>query len=161
MQTTLFVKTVETPSFQHEMECIQSAMDRGTKWNLAEAETYCRNWGRNQYENFTVVSLLLPKSVRQDFYNIYAYCRWSDNLADEIEEQQRSLQLLGDWESELRLCWGGQPKHPILVALQRTAQENRLSQENFLNLLSAFRQDRQLSRYGDAASLLDYCTRSA
>ena len=40
-----------------------------------EAEAFTRNLATTHYENFHVVSFLLPKRLHQDFYNVYSYCR--------------------------------------------------------------------------------------
>ncbi len=128
---------------------------------VAESLTYCSRWAKLHYENFVVASILLPRKFRQDFHNIYAYCRWSDNLADEIANPQQSLLLLDWWQTQLNECFNGSPRHPVMVALQQTVRKHKLLQEPFVDLLSAFRQDQQLSRYRDDAQLLDYCRRSA
>ncbi len=131
-------------------------------WSLEEAERYCRMWARVQYENFSVVSFLLPRHLRQDFFNVYAYCRWSDNLADEIHDPKESLRLLQEWQRELEACDQGQARsHPILVALQSTREKHRLPLDSFVDLLSAFRQDQSVLRYETEDQLLDYCRRSA
>lgn len=132
-----------------------------TPCSQREANAYCRLWARRGYENFTVVSWLLPRRLRQDFYNVYAYCRWADNLADEPRDREQSLQLLQWWQQQLALCYSGRPSHPVLVALQRTIERHNIPSAPFLDLLSAFRQDQSVSRYDDQAQLLDYCTRSA
>ena len=59
------------------------------------------------YENFTVVSLLLPRDLRQHFCNIYAFCREADDMADEISDSQRSLQELSDLRGTLSGCMAG------------------------------------------------------
>ena len=51
--------------------------------SLAEARSYCSRLARAHYENFTVASMLLPRRLLQHFHNVYAYCRWADDLADE------------------------------------------------------------------------------
>lgn len=130
-------------------------------WGLAESQKYCRNWARSSYENFTVVSFLLPRHVRQDFYNVYAFCRWSDDLADEVEGNEQSLKLLNWWQQQLSLCFSGRPAHPVMVALQRTIQEHAIPIKPFSDLISAFRQDQSIFRYESDAQLVDYCTRSA
>jgi squalene synthase HpnC len=130
-------------------------------WSLPQAQQYCRTWAARSYENFTVVSLLLPRRLRQDFQNIYAYCRWSDNLADEISEPEESLRLLDWWQQQLWLCNSGRPGHPVLVALQDTIQRHQLPMQPFEDLLSAFRQDQAVVRYATADDLADYCRRSA
>ncbi len=131
-----------------------------TACDLAFAEHHCRLISRNHYENFTVVSWFLPRSLRQDFMNFYAYCRWSDDIADEVEEHRR-LPLLSWWQQQLNLCYSGRPAHPVMVALQSTIQRHQLPIKPLEDLLSAFRQDQTTLRYNDHAQLLDYCRRSA
>jgi squalene synthase HpnC len=128
--------------------------------DLETAQAYCRRLARRHYENFTVVSWLLPKRLRQDFHNFYAYCRWSDDLADEAEPAQR-LPLLLWWQQQLLLCFSGRPAHPVMVALQQTIERHQIPIEPLEDLLNAFRQDQIVTRYADRDSLLDYCRQSA
>ena len=128
---------------------------------LDEAQAYCRMWARRQYENFTVVSILLPKRLRQDFFNVYAFCRWSDNLADEVASPELSLKLLDWWGEQLRLCPQGKSMHPVMIALQDTLARHQLSTELFSDLLVAFKQDQVCFRYENEAALLGYCRYSA
>ena len=61
--------------------------------SAAEAERYTRWLATHHYENFNVVSWLLPKRLHQHFYNLYAYCRWSDDLGDEIPDHAIALSI--------------------------------------------------------------------
>ena len=128
---------------------------------LEQAEHYTRRLARSHYENFTVVSWLLPGVLRQHFYNLYAYCRWADDLADEIPDRDRALRLLDWWQEELNLCYDGRPRHPVFVALWRTAQARNIPREPFADLLIAFRQDQLVRRYPTFPDLLRYCRYSA
>src|SRR5260370_866356 len=83
------------------------------------AQQYTRWLATHHYENFNVVSWLLPKELHQHFYNLYAYCRWADDLGDEIPEAARALELLDWWEEELSSCYEGNPSHPVFVALRQ------------------------------------------
>ena len=67
----------------------------------AVAQEYTRWLATHHYENFNVASWLLPKELHQHFYNLYAYCRWADDLGDEIPSRERALELLDWWETEL------------------------------------------------------------
>ncbi len=132
------------------------------KWSIEDAETYTRWLATSHYENFHVVSFLLPKELHQDFYNVYAYCRWSDDLADEIGDKTESLRLLAWWGGELEALYAGtEPSNPVFVALQGTVARRNLPIEPFANLLKAFVQDQQVSRYEDWASVFAYCENSA
>ncbi len=130
--------------------------------SLAQARHYCRTLCRQHYENFSVASLLLPRTLRQHIANIYAYCRWADDLADEIHDPQQSLDLLDWWQSELDHCYRGQKAcHPVFVALRETIEQYEIPQKPFADLLVAFRQDQRITRYKDLEELLNYCGYSA
>ena len=129
----------------------------------AEAERYTRWLATHHYENFNVVSWLLPKQLHQHFYNVYAYCRWSDDLGDEVSDAARALQLLDAWEEELRLAYRDDrmPSHAVLIALRQTIRAKQIPIEPFSDLLRAFRQDQRVHRYETWADVLDYCVYSA
>jgi squalene synthase HpnC/squalene synthase HpnD len=128
-----------------------------------EAQRYTRRLATHHYENFNVVSWLLPRHLHQHFYNVYAYCRWADDLGDEVPDRARALELLDAWEGELRLCYptGKSPAHPVLIALRETIQEKTVPQKPFSDLLKAFRQDQRVQRYATWDEVLDYCVYSA
>ena len=115
----------------------------------------------HHYENFNVVSWLLPKELHQHFYNLYAYCRWADDLGDEIPEKERALELLAWWERELDACYEGRPSHPVFVALRETIVAKNVPKQPFADLLKAFRQDQVVKRYATWDAVLDYCVYSA
>jgi squalene synthase HpnC len=129
--------------------------------SLAEAEAYCRRLARSHYENFSVATWFLPKALRQPFCNVYAYCRISDDLGDEVGNPALSLQLLDQWQNELEACYEGSPHHPVFVALAGTVKQFHIPQHEFSDLLTAFRQDQTISRYETFDDLLGYCKNSA
>jgi squalene synthase HpnC len=126
-----------------------------------EAQKYTRWLATHHYENFNVVSWLLPKALHQHFYNVYAYCRWADDLGDEVPNPQRALELLSWWEHELDVCYEGKPSHPVFVALRETIVAKDIPKQPFADLLKAFRQDQTVKRYPDWNSVLGYCVYSA
>jgi squalene synthase HpnC len=127
----------------------------------AEAREYCRRLARSHYENFSVASWFLPARLRQHFFNVYAYCRISDDLADEVGDNSSSLQLLDEWETELGACYAGRARHPVFVALAETVHKFEIPKHEFVDLLTAFRQDQRVSRYETFNDLLGYCKYSA
>ena len=129
--------------------------------SLADAQEYCRRLARSHYENFSVASWFLPKPLRQHFFNVYAYCRISDDLGDEVGNTAASLRMLDEWESELNACYEGQPRHAVFVALGETVREFEIPKHEFANLLQAFRQDQRVRRYETFDDLLGYCQYSA
>ena len=129
--------------------------------SLGEANAYCRTLATGHYENFPLVSWLLPKGLHQHFYNVYAFCRWADDLGDEIGDRQRSQELLGWWRDELKLCYSGRCRHPVFVALRPTIDRFVIPEQPFADLISAFEQDQHILEYDTRDQVLDYCTRSA
>ncbi len=129
--------------------------------SLAEAQEYCRRLARSHYENFSVASWFLPERLRQHFFNVYAYCRISDDLGDEVGDPTASMRLLDQWETELNACYTGSPRHPVFVALAETVRLCDVPKQPFADLLTAFRQDQTVTRYETFNDLLGYCKNSA
>jgi squalene synthase HpnC len=125
------------------------------------AQQYTRWLATHHYENFNVVSWLLPKELHQHFYNLYAYCRWADDLGDEVQDPARALELLDWWERELDACYEGRPSHPVFIALRETMVAKNIPKPPFADLLQAFRQDQTVKRYSSWDAVLDYCVYSA
>jgi squalene synthase HpnC len=126
-----------------------------------EALAYCARLTASHYENFSVVSWLTPREHRPAFQSIYAFCRWSDDLGDEVGDPQRSLRLLDWWRDELRAMYQGRARHPVMRALEETVARYGIPIEPFEALIDAFVQDQSVTEYLTYPQLLDYCTRSA
>jgi squalene synthase HpnC len=142
-----------------ELDLAQNAPPAGC--SPETAQQYTRWLATHHYENFNVVSWLLPKELHQHFYNVYAYCRWADDLGDEIPDAQRALELLDWWERELEACYEGNPSHPVFVALRETVVAKDIPRQPFAELLKAFRQDQTVKRYPTWDAIVGYCVYSA
>jgi squalene synthase HpnC len=129
--------------------------------SLEESRAYCRHLARTHYENFSVATWFLPKHLRQDFLNVYAYCRISDDLGDEVGDPTAALALLDEWETELDACYQGSPRHPVFVALAETVRKFNIPKHEFSDLLIAFRQDQTVTRFETFNDVLNYCRYSA
>ena len=130
-------------------------------WPHDEAERYTHWLATHHYENFHVVSFLLPKHLHQDFYNVYSYCRWADDLGDEIGDTAESLRLLEWWSAELDRMYAGEARHPVFVALRGTVEKYGIPKQPFADLIRAFIQDQTVTRYETWDGVLDYCVYSA
>jgi len=142
-------------------EFVYSAEALSDKYTVPAAEEYTRRLATQHYENFHVVSFLLPKRLHQDFYNVYAFCRWADDLGDEIGDPAESLRLLAWWRQELEAMYQGRVRHPVFVALEGTAEKYHLPIQLFSDLISAFEQDQRITRYQNWDELFSYCRCSA
>ncbi len=130
---------------------------------LAEAEAWCRNLTTTHYENFHVATFFLPRKVRPHFESIYAYCRVSDDLGDEVADPAIATRLLDTWGEMLDQCYDrpDQSMHPVFVALHETIRECDLPRQLFANLLHAFRMDQYKTSYETWEELLEYSHYSA
>lgn len=135
--------------------------------SLADAEAFCRRLATSHYENFTVATRLVPRRLRQHLANVYAYARWSDDLADEAESPAAARKAIEDWRRQLQECFAGGATHPVFVALADTVRRTGLTIEPFQDLLDAFEEDRAFDesgvacRYATRDEVLRYCRRSA
>ena len=126
-----------------------------------DAREYTRWLATHHYENFHVVSLLLPKQLHQHFYNVYSFCRWADDLGDELGDPLESLRLLAWWREELRAMYNGNATHPVFVALKPTIERYDIPIEPFDRLIQAFEQDQTTTRYQTFDDVFGYCVNSA
>jgi squalene synthase HpnC len=140
---------------------LASSEAMGREWSLEDALTYTRWLATHHYENFQVVSFLLPKRLHQDFYNVYSFCRWADDLGDEIGDTTESLRLLKWWRGQLQDMYAGRASHPVFVALKGTAARHELPEILFDDLIKAFEHDQTVTRYRNFEELFQYCRYSA
>lgn len=128
---------------------------------LDEARAWCKQLAETHYENFHVASWFLPRKLRPHFHAIYAYCRVSDDLGDEVGDRDQSLVLLDQWGEELDACYDGTARHPVFIALAETIRACGIPKEPFADLLTAFKQDQVVTRFRDMEEVLAYCRYSA
>jgi len=142
-----------------------------------EGEDAAKRLAQSHYENFSVGSFLLPREIRQELYNIYAFCRLADDFADETAGGVSALDMLDNWERQLNNIAGGiRAQRPdyltrtvdsftahasIFTALDETIHRRKLAIQPFRDLLTAFRRDLVQTRYETWEELLDYCHYSA
>jgi squalene synthase HpnC len=129
--------------------------------SLEEARQFCERLAKSHYENFSVATWFLPRRLKPHFHAVYAYCRISDDLGDEVGDAQQSLALLDLWEAELDACYEGGARHPVFVALAETVKACEVPKQPFADLLKAFRQDQTVTRYPTFDDVLGYCRYSA
>ena len=141
-------------------ELLQTPEERPS---LAEAKLWCKTLATTHYENFHVATWLLPARVRPHFESVYAYCRVSDDLGDEVESPAVALRLLDTWGDMLEECYVApeRSRHPVFVALHESIVACTLSRGLFADLLDAFRQDQSKTRYATWDETIDYSRRSA
>ena len=132
----------------------QISVDSGYREALELAKTH--------YENFPVVSLLIPAKYKNDIAIIYWFARTADDFADEGNDSSSvKLEKLRAFEERLRSLLNDNPATELEAALRNTIINRKLKPEHFFNLLIAFKQDVIKNRYKDFSGLLGYCSNSA
>lgn len=117
----------------------------------------------DHYENFPVASWLLPKRLRRPVEAIYRFARSADDIADEGDAApDERLAALAAYGRELdRIERGEKPTDPVFGPLAEAIQAHAIPLTPFRDLLSAFAQDVEKTRYASFGELMDYCRRSA
>ena len=117
------------------------------------------------YENFPAAKLLLPKPLKKPVALIYHVVRTLAEITDDGDWSAAERHVrLADFRAGLDAVAAGRsaPVHPTLFAtLADTVRRHGLPLEPFYQLMSAFEQDVETTRYATRATLLDYCSRSA
>jgi squalene synthase HpnC len=130
---------------------------------LDEARAWCHQLATSHYENFHVATFFLPRGVRPHFESVYAFCRVSDDLGDEVADTTTALRLLESWGRMLDQCYDApaQSRHPVFVALHQTVLACDLPRTLFHDLLRAFRQDQVKTHYDTWDEAVEYSRYSA
>jgi squalene synthase HpnC len=130
--------------------------------DLESAYIEALEFTKNHYENFPVVSFLIPQKIRKDVAIIYWFARTADDIADEgNQDPEERLSELNEFENRFTELLSGNFDSPFEQALYTTIQSKNLTVESFYNLLRAFRQDITKNRFIDYNDLLAYCNNSA
>lgn len=130
---------------------------------IEEAKAWCHRLATTHYENFHVATWFLPARVRPHFESVYAYCRVSDDLGDEVATPEIGMRLLNTWGQMLEQCYAApeRSRHPVFVALRETIDACDLPKDLFADLLLAFRQDQVKTHYGTWDEVVEYSRHSA
>jgi squalene synthase HpnC len=131
--------------------------------SLEQAMRWCKQLATTHYENFHVTTFFLPKRLRPHFYSVYAFCRTSDDLGDEVGDAATATRLLAEWRAMLHECFDDpeHSRHPVYVALQPTIRACSLPIHPFEDLITAFEQDQVYTKHESLQTLESYSRYSA
>ncbi len=123
---------------------------------------YCEALAHARHHNFPVASMFASSALRRHIWAVYAFARCGDNFADEPEYDGRRASELDRWEERLQACYFGEPPdHPVFVALADTVRRFNLPITEFAALISGFRTDLEVRRYGSFNDLRGYTALAA
>jgi len=120
------------------------------------------NFAKSHYENFPVVSFLIPKKLRKHIAIVYQFARQADDISDEgnLTHEERLTQL-NKFTTGFSNALNGNYSNDFWNALVSTINQFNLTHQLFFDLLTAFKQDITKKRYKDYEELLNYCKHSA
>lgn len=125
--------------------------------NLSHIATYENNKKSNFYFSF----LSLPKAKRHAIETIYAFCRVTDDIVDEGENEEEKHTLLLHWTDELKRSLYGVSHYALLNHLASIIHRFNIPVEYFYELIKGMEMDLTQKRYGTFGELELYCYRVA
>ena len=122
---------------------------------------YCQEKCAASGSSFYYSFLFLPAERRRAIMALYAFCREVDDVVNECNDPAIAATKLAWWRQEIARVAGGQPQHPVGLALQAAAARFDLPPEQLLEIIDGMEMDLQQSRYLDFKGLSLYCYRVA
>jgi len=123
---------------------------------VEDAYAYCRDVTRRSSSNFAYAFRLLAAERRDALCAVYAFCRFVDDVADDVTRRRPDV-LLARWRDELAAVYEGRPTHPIGVALADARRRFPLEQRHFADLVRGVEMDLTRRRWATFDDLHEYC----
>tara|TARA_B100000676_G_C18052133_1_gene831912 strand:- start:749 stop:1627 length:879 start_codon:yes stop_codon:yes gene_type:complete len=109
---------------------------------FTDPKRYVSDIVKDSGSSFSLPMLLLPKHKREAMLALYAFCRETDDVADEIDDNDLSKKLILAWRNEVKLLFKGSPNHPVTIALIEPVKNFNLTEDLFHEILDGFEMDR-------------------
>ena len=116
---------------------------------------------RESNSSFTISFPLLPREQRDALNTVYAFCRRTDDIVDEIEDPSLRVLLLKKWREELGLALNGTSEYVLLNQLHIVAKKFKIPVQYFYELIEGVEMDLSKTRYQTFEELKEYCTHVA
>ncbi|MBI2883591.1 MAG: presqualene diphosphate synthase HpnD [Candidatus Methylomirabilis oxyfera] len=123
--------------------------------------TNSRTITKQSRSNFYYAFLFLPKPKREALYAVYAFCRLSDDLVDELKAGVNPADALTRWRKALDACLDDGVDSPIITAVGHAARRFHIPKVYFEELLNGMEMDLTRARYATFEELYPYCYRVA
>jgi phytoene synthase len=111
--------------------------------------------------SFYLAMRILPAAQRDAMYQVYAFCRAVDDIADDgsMPRHERAA-ALDQWRADIDDCYAGKPSNS-LTALTRHIHAFHLSRDDFIAVIDGMAMDSEDIVAPDEATLDLYCDRVA
>lgn len=130
------------------------------KYNLKDGLLLAEAVTKDYAKSFHFASKYLPKTRRQDTFNIYAFCRLTDNLADDTDHWplDQRLKLILDWEEKVKECFLHKNSDNLILKVAfDTAKKYQIPERHFLELIEGVKSDLTKTRFKSFKELDHYC----
>ncbi len=140
----------------------------------------CQAVTKASRSNFAYAFLFLPRPQREALVAVYAFCRVTDDLVDELQASPHAMdrpappdarghgpdgaatmERLKAWRAELDACFRGEASHPVTRRLAEVIRTYGIPRVYFEELLRGVEMDLVKGRYATFAELEEYCYRVA
>jgi phytoene synthase len=122
---------------------------------------YCQQRAAGSGSSFYYSFLFLPPERRKAITALYAFCREVDDVVDETSDPAVARLKLAWWRSEIAAIYGGNPQHPVALALSDCVGPFRLKRERLEEIVEGMEMDLDRDRYDSFETLSLYCHRVA
>lgn len=116
---------------------------------------------RQSKTNFMISFSLLPEPKREAINTVYAFCRCTDDIVDEGNDEQAKHDKLARWTYELEMGFRNESVYPLLNKLNVIAGRFNIPAAHFFELIRGMRMDLEQKRYDTFEDLEQYCYRVA
>ncbi len=115
---------------------------------------------QNRQSNFYFSFLILPKPKREAIETIYAFCRTTDDIVDDGDDEGEKHARLLSWTDELKRSLYGISKYTLLNKLSTIIARFKIPVEHFYELIRGMEMDLTQKRYDTFEELERYCYRA-
>jgi phytoene synthase len=131
---------------------------------LEESYELCRQFNKRHGTTYYWSTLVLPKAKRPHVFALYGFCRYADDIVDDlgpVPVAERAAALASFGERFFADLARGESDDPVLKAVVNTVRELRIDPECFRRFLRSMTMDLTVERYETWDDLLDYMDGSA
>ena len=131
---------------------------------LEQSYELCRQFNKRHGTTYYWSTLVLPKHKRPHVFALYGFCRYADDIVDDlgpVPVAQRALALASFGERFFADLEQGESQDPVLKAVVHTVRELQIDPECFRRFLRSMTMDLTVERYETWEDLLVYMDGSA
>jgi 15-cis-phytoene synthase len=131
---------------------------------LEESYELCRQFNKRHGTTYYWSTLVLPKAKRPHVFALYGFCRYADDIVDDlgpVPVAERAAALASFGERFFADLARGESDDPVLKAVVNTVRELRIDPECFRRFLRSMTMDLTVERYETWDDLLEYMDGSA